>query len=36
MLIVFQTPDMSEEKFAANIGLVELDLKTLRQVLEEN
>ncbi|HKZ62402.1 MAG TPA: hypothetical protein VJZ68_08330 [Nitrososphaera sp.] len=36
VIMVFQTPDMSEEKFAADIGLVEMDLKTPRQVLEEN
>ena len=31
---LFRLPDMSDEKFAENIGMVERDLKTLKSVLE--
>ncbi len=36
MLTVFQTPEMSEEKFAEDIGLVERDLKNLKHALERH
>lgn len=31
---LFQTPDMSDEKFAEDVTLVERDLRTLKRVLE--
>lgn len=31
---VFQLPDMSDEKYAEDVGLVEKDLRTLKNVLE--
>ncbi|MGQ0657800.1 MAG: hypothetical protein ACT4NU_06855 [Chromatiales bacterium] len=34
MLTLFQLPDMSDEKYAEDIGLVERDLRTLKSVLE--
>jgi hypothetical protein len=35
MLTLFQTLDMSEKKFAKDIGMVERDLKNLKNILEE-
>lgn len=31
---LFRLPDMSEEKYAEDVGLVEQDLRTLKNVLE--
>jgi len=31
---LFRSPDMSDEKYAEDIGLVERDLKTLKKILE--
>lgn len=31
---VFRSPDMSDDKFAEDIGLVERDLQTLKKILE--
>jgi hypothetical protein len=33
---VFQTTDMSEEKFAEDVGLIEQDLKILKSIMEGN
>ncbi|SRR6266540_1518484 len=35
MLTLFQTLDMSEKKFAEDVGMVERDLKNLKNILEE-
>ena len=35
MLTLVQTPDMSDEKFAEDAGMIERDLLTLKQVLEQ-
>jgi hypothetical protein len=32
---LFHTPDMSEEKFAQDMGMVEQDLKNLKSIIEE-
>ena len=34
IITVFQTPDMSDEKLAADVRMVEADLRTLKTVLE--
>lgn len=35
MLTIFQTLDMSDKKFAEDIGMVERDLNNLKNILEE-
>jgi hypothetical protein len=34
LFTIFRSPDMTDEKFAEDIGLVERDLNTLKQILE--
>jgi hypothetical protein len=33
---ILRSPEMSDEKFAEDIGLVERDLRTLKNLLERN